>query len=155
MIPKVPKKSNQALGSIKITILYSPFSGARKRAKKSAAPGSHKNHFQTGNFITRAGCAPHSNNKISNPFERLFVNGSKGAVQRQQHNLSGNNFSFETVRQCGNRVAQGVGMGGLERGRVALARCAIARHCENSMAQPVVLAGIERGGAARPLTRFF
>ena len=84
-----------------------PFSGTRKRAKKSAgpepikitgfrctfsggkkyqkapAPGSHKNHFQAGNFITRAG-APHSNNKISFPLGRLFVDGTKGAVQRQR-----------------------------------------------------------------------
>ena len=47
------------------------------------APGFHKNHFQTGNFITRAGF-PRSNNKISGPFERLFVDGSKGAVKRQR-----------------------------------------------------------------------
>ncbi len=61
-----------------------PFSGARKRAKKSAGPGPHKNHFPAGNFITRAGFAPHSNNKISNPLGRLFIGGAKGPDKRQR-----------------------------------------------------------------------
>ena len=103
--------------------LYSPFSGARKRAKKSAAPGSHKNHFQAGNefictfsggkkyqkapgpgphkkhfqagnFITRAGFAPSSNNKISSPLERRFIDGAKGPVKRQRQPHKRKRLSF-------------------------------------------------------------
>ena len=71
-----------------------PFSDARKRAKKSAGPGPHKNHFQAGNFITRAGCAPRSNNKISNPLGRLFIDGAKGPVKRKQQQRKRKRLSF-------------------------------------------------------------
>ena len=58
-----------------------------KKYQKMPAPGSHKNHFQAGNFITRAGFAPRSNNKISFPLERLFVDGTKGADKRPRLRL--------------------------------------------------------------------
>ena len=69
-----------------------------------------KNHFQTGNFITRAGI-PRSNNKISSPFERLFVDGAKGPDKRQQQhgNSNGNGISENSVAQLIVLVGKGKG----------------------------------------------
>ena len=116
-------KGGQALADV----LFPAGKSTKKgRPASGPGPGPHKNHFQAGNFITRAGFAPHSNNKISNPLGRLFIDGAKGPDKRQQQRHKRNNFLFET-----------------------------ARHIRNSVAQPVVLAGKEWGAQALGLDLFF
>ena len=63
---------------------FGPFFWCQKKYQKAPGPGPHKNHFQAGNFITRAGFAPHSNNKISNPLGRLFIDGAPRQKRKRQ-----------------------------------------------------------------------
>ena len=68
--------------------------GYRVGRPGSAPPQEPQKSLSNGKFYNS--CVPHSNNKISNPFERLFVDGSKGADKQQrpqqQHGKSGNGF---------------------------------------------------------------
>ncbi len=103
----------------KSLILYVLF-WAQKSIKKRPPQGATKITFKRE--ILQLARFPRSDNKISNPFERLFVDGSKGAVQRQRQQARQRHkrkrFSKGAAfgKQCGsiNRVnGQGKGEGWL------------------------------------------
>ena len=101
-----PRQSSQAWKALPPARGY--FFRRREKVPKSARPREPQKSLSNGKFYNSREVPRAQNNKISDPFERLFVDGSKGAVKRQPHKRKQLFLNSATLRkQCGstNRVS--------------------------------------------------